>query len=99
MLSDTTRTQRAILRVLRDLLNADTAGPPLRLAGALQQQLADAAGISGAHLRAEIDVLKDRAYLVARPARPGMPLRDSDPILIEGLTPRGALAAARWSAE
>jgi hypothetical protein len=98
MLSDTTRTQRVILRVLRDLLHADTAGPPLLLVGGLQRQLADAAGISVEQLRAEIDTLNDRGYVLAR-AAPGRRLPDSDPILIDGLTPRGALAAARWPTE
>ena len=98
MPGDATHTQRVILRVLRDLLAADTAGPPLILVGGLQGQLANAAGISVEQLRAEIDTLNDRGYVLARGA-PGRRIPDSDPILIDGLTLRGALAAARWPTE
>ncbi len=93
-----THTQRAILRRLRELLAADTARRPLLLVSGLQQQLADATGTSVEQLRAEIETLKDRGYVLARGA-PGMRIRDSDPILIDRLTPRGTLAAARWPAE
>ncbi len=83
-----TPTQLAILRGLQEFLDADPNAPPLILGGGLQEQLAGDAGIPIEQLRAEIESLAGQGDVLARTARPGIALRDSNPILIDGLTPR-----------
>ncbi len=86
MTSDTTHTHQAILRGLQNLLDADPNAPPLILVGGLQDQLASDTGISVEQLRAEIERLAGQGRVLARSAGHGMAIRDSDPILIDGLT-------------
>ena len=85
MSGDTTRTQRAILRGLRERFDADPNAPPLILVGGLQEQLAGDAGITVGQLRTEIERLAGQGHVLARSAGRGIAIRDSDPTLIDRL--------------